>query len=104
MDDDQCIIISTHQVKDLEHLIDRITIIDEGKILFNETMESIARNLSFRFAYNQEDVAAAYYSESTFGGTAVVSANTDGEESKVDLELLYKAIVTNPAASKSFQH
>jgi ABC-2 type transport system ATP-binding protein len=104
MDDDQCIIISTHQVKDLEHLIDRITIIDEGKILFNETMDSIARKLSFRFAYDQEDVAAAYYSESTFGGTAVVSHNTEGEESKVDLELLYKAIVTNPNTSKSFQH
>lgn len=104
MDDDQCIIISTHQVKDLENLIDRITIIDEGKILFNETMESIANKLSFRFAYNQEDVATAYYSESSFGGTVVVSANTDGEESKVDLELLYKAIVTNPEASKSFQH
>lgn len=104
MDDDQCIIISTHQVKDLEHLIDRITIIDEGKILFNEKMDSIARKLSFRFAYDQEDVAAAYYSESTFGGTAVVTHNTEGEESKVDLELLYKAIVTNPNTSKSFQH
>jgi len=104
MDEDQCIIISTHQVKDLEHLIDRITIIDEGKILFNETMDSIATKLSFRFAYDQEDVAAAYYSESTFGGTAVVTHNTEGEESKVDLELLYKAIVTNPATSKSFQH
>lgn len=103
MDDDQCIIISTHQVKDLEHLIDRITIIDEGKILFNETMDSIARKLSFRFAYDQEDVAAAYYNESSFGGTAVVTHNTEGEESKVDLELLYKAIVTNPATSKSFQ-
>ena len=103
MDDNQCIIISTHQVKDLEHLIDRITIIDEGKILFNETMDSIARKLSFRFAYDQEDVAAAYYSESSFAGTVVVSHNTEGEESKVDLELLYKAIVTNPDTSKSFQ-
>ncbi|HEU4472324.1 MAG TPA: ABC transporter ATP-binding protein [Flavisolibacter sp.] len=104
MNDDQCIIISTHQVKDLEHLIDRITIIDEGKILFNETMDSIARKLSFRFAYDQEDVAAAYYNESSFGGTVVVTQNTEGEESKVDLELLYKAIITNPDTSKSFQH
>lgn len=102
MTDDQCIIISTHQVKDLEHLIDRITIIDEGKILFNETMDSIARRLSFRFAHGPEDVATAYYNESTFGGTVVVTHNTTGEESKVDLEFLYKAIVTNPATSKSF--
>lgn len=104
MDDDQCIIISTHQVKDLENLIDRVTIIDEGKILFNETMDSIARKLSFRFAYDQKDVDTAFYNESSFGGTVVVSRNTEGEESKVDLELLYKAIVTNPETSKSFQH
>jgi ABC-2 type transport system ATP-binding protein len=103
IDDDQCIIISTHQVKDLENLIDRITIIDEGKILFNENMESISNKLSFRFAHNPEDVATAYYSETSFGGTVVVSPNTDGEETKVDLELLYKAIVTNPETSKSFQ-
>lgn len=103
MDDDQCIIISTHQVKDLEHLIDRVTIIDEGQILFNETMNSIARKLSFRFAYDQQDAETAFYNESSFAGTVVVSRNTKGEESKVDLELLYKAIVTNPDTSKSFQ-
>ncbi len=103
MDDDQCIIISTHQVKDLEHLIDRVTIIDEGQILFNETMNSIAQKLSFRFAYDQQDASTAFYNESSFGGTVVVSPNTKGEETKVDLELLYKAIVTNPATAKSFQ-
>lgn len=103
MDDDQCIIISTHQVKDLENLIDRITIIDEGKIIFDETMESISNKLSFRFAHEQAEVKSAFYSESSFAGTVVVTANTDGEESKVDLELLYKAIVTNPETSKSFQ-
>lgn len=103
MDEDQCIIISTHQVKDLENLIDRVTIIDEGKILFDETMDSIARKLVFRFAYDQEDVEKAFYNESSFAGTVVVSRNTEVEESKVDLELLYKAIVTNPETSKTFQ-
>lgn len=96
LDEEQCIIISTHQVKDLENLIDRVTIIDEGKILFDEKMEAIASKLSFRFAYDKEDVATAYYSEPSFTGTVVVAPNAGGEETKVDLELLYKAIVTNP--------
>jgi ABC-2 type transport system ATP-binding protein len=95
LDDERCIIISTHQVKDLENLIDRITIIDEGKILFDENIEEISRKLSFRFAYDEADLATAFYSESSLTGNVVVTANTDGEESKLDLELLYKAIITN---------
>ena len=104
MNEEQCIIISTHQVKDLEHLIDHIAIIDEGKILFSETMETIARKLSFRFAYNQEDMAAAYYSEASLGGHVIVAPGAEGEETKVDLELLYKAIITNPDTIQPFQH
>lgn len=96
LDEERCIIISTHQVKDLENLIDRITIIDEGKILFDENVEEITKKLSFRFAYEEAEVAAAFYSESLLRGHVIVAPNTEGEESKLDLELLYKAIVTNP--------
>lgn len=95
LDEAQCIIISTHQVKDLQNLIDRVTIIDDGRILFDQTVESITRKLSFRFAYSQEDVATALYSESSLSGNAIVAPNLTDEESKIDLELLYKAIVTN---------
>jgi ABC-2 type transport system ATP-binding protein len=104
LDEERCIIISTHQVKDLENLIDRITIIDEGKILFDENIEEISKKLSFRFAYDDADLATAFYSESSLTGNVVVAPNTDGEESKLDLELLYKAIVTNGAKiTKLFQ-
>lgn len=104
LDDERCIIISTHQVKDLENLIDRITIIDEGKILFDENIEDITRKLSFRFAYDAEDAATAFYSESMLRGHVIVTPNDEGEESKLDLELLYKAIITNPhQITKLFQ-
>ncbi|HEX8315045.1 MAG TPA: ABC transporter ATP-binding protein [Flavisolibacter sp.] len=95
LDEERCIIISTHQVKDLENLIDRITIIDEGKILFDENVEDITKKLSFRFAYDEADVATAFYSESLLRGHVIVTPNLEGEEGKLDLELLYKAIVTN---------
>ena len=95
MDEDQCIIISTHQVKDLENLIDRVTIIEEGKILFNEKVMDITQKLAFRFTYNPADVAIALYSESALSGNIVVMPNNKEEESKLDLELLYKAIVTS---------
>lgn len=95
LDEAQCIIISTHQVKDLQNLIDRVTIIDDGKILFDETVEAITKKLSFRFAYSQEDAASALYSESSLSGNAIVAPNLAAEEGNIDLELLYKAIITN---------
>ncbi|MES2881882.1 MAG: ATP-binding cassette domain-containing protein [Bacteroidota bacterium] len=104
LDEERCIIISTHQVKDLENLIDRITIIDEGKILFDENVETITKKLSFRFAHSDDDLASALYSESSFTGNVVVTPNLDGEEGKLDLELLYKAIITNAGKiTKLFQ-
>lgn len=95
LDEERCIIISTHQVKDLENLIDRVTVLDEGKVLFDENIEEITKKLSFRFAYDESELANAFYSESSLSGNVIVTPNIDGEESKLDLELLYKAIVTN---------
>lgn len=95
LDEDRCIIISTHQVKDLENLIDRITIIDEGKILFDQTVEEISKKLSFRFSFDAGESSEAFYSESSLKGNVIVAPNYSGDESKIDLELLYKAIVTN---------
>lgn len=95
LDENRCMIISTHQVKDLENLIDRITIIDDGKILFDHDVEEISRRLSFRFSYDNAEVREALYSESSLRGNVIVAPNETGEEGKLDLELLYKAIVTN---------
>jgi ABC-2 type transport system ATP-binding protein len=97
LDEEKCIIISTHQVKDLENLIDRITVIDDGKILFDQNVEDISRKLSFRYAHNMEEVKTAYYTESSLAGDVIVARNLEGDEGKIDLELLYKAIVTNSA-------
>ncbi len=101
LDDNKCIVISTHQVKDLENLIDRITIIDEGKILFDQTVDAISRKLSFRISFDSDEVKQSLYSESSLRGSAIIAANTEGEESKLDLELLYKAIILNGAAIQS---
>src|SRR5215213_3626778 len=89
LDEERCVVISTHQVKDLENMIDRVTIIDEGKILFDQTIEAITRKLSFRFAYDDADVATAFYTESLLKGNLIVGPNYDADESKLDLELLY---------------
>ncbi|MCH5715478.1 ABC transporter ATP-binding protein [Niabella hibiscisoli] len=95
IDDNKCVIISTHQVKDLESLIDRITIIDEGNILFDQNINDISSKLSFRVSFDDEETKKAFYKEESLKGNVIVTPNTYGEDSKIDLELLYKAVVTN---------
>jgi ABC-2 type transport system ATP-binding protein len=104
LDQERCIIISTHQVKDLENLIDRITVIDEGRILFDRDVEEISAKLSFRFATDEADLAAALYSESSLAGNVIVAPSHEEEETKLDLELLYKAIVTNSGEINKLFH
>lgn len=98
VNENKCIVISTHQVKDLESLIDRITIIDDGQILFDQTTDAINRKIQFKISFDQEEVKDALYMEPSLQGNAIVCANPDGEDTKLDLELLYKAVVTNGKA------
>lgn len=93
VDEERCIVISTHQVKDLENLIDRVTIIDEGKILFDQTIDAIQESLVFRLSYDPEEVSGAIYSEDSFRGNALILPNEFGESSRPDLEMLYKAVM-----------
>lgn len=95
LDEKKCIIISTHQVKDLENLIDRITIIDEGKILFDQTIQQITQKLQFKISFDREEIQQALYNEASLKGNAIISRNTDGEDTRLDLEMLYKAIITD---------
>ncbi len=39
MNDDQIIIISTHQVRDVEQIIDHVTIINDNQVLMNEALD-----------------------------------------------------------------
>ena len=101
LNESKCIVISTHQVKDLENLIDRITIIDEGKILFDQTIAQITQRLQFKISFDQHEIQEALNSESTLKGHTIIARNTDGEETKLDLEMLYKGIITNRANIQS---
>jgi len=93
VDENKCIVISTHQVRDLDNLIDRILFIEEGKILFDQDLETISRKLTFKLSSDAAEVAGSLYQEPSLKGHAVIVANTGEEDSRPDLEMLYKAIV-----------
>ncbi len=88
----RAIIISTHQVRDLDQLIDSVVILEDSKILLNETLEDIARKLRFHpLEYGEE---ALYREESPRGEVGVTLLTSEENETPVDLELLFNATVT----------
>ncbi len=95
IDDSKSILISTHQVNDLQHLIDDMVILEEGKILFNQSIVRIAELLLFKHSFDEQEAKTAIYSESTVRGQTLIVPNNEGEDSRPDLEMLYKAVLLN---------
>ena len=93
IDDNQTVIISTHQVRDLESLIDTVLILDQRQILLNKTLNEIGEKLYFGPLLPEEK---ALYSEPTSQGTIGVTARDGKEETAVSLELLFNAAITCP--------
>ena len=93
--DDRSFIVSTHQVRDMENLIDPIIILDDGKIVFFQDYEQITRKLTFTRQSELSDPGSLVYSESSLGSYTVVKENTGTEETKMNLETLFNAVVSN---------
>jgi ABC-2 type transport system ATP-binding protein len=90
--EEQILLISTHQVRDLESLIDPVIIIEGGRIIFNQSVESINRHLSFE---PLKEGARSLYAEETFTGHAGILPNTSGKETRLDLELLFNGVIAS---------
>ena len=88
--EDSVILISTHQVRDLENIIDPIIILDRQDVLLNATLEEIAEKLYFD--YSSDKIEDALYSEMIPGGNIQVALNPSGKESKVNLEGLFNTV------------
>lgn len=95
IDDTRCLLISTHQVHDLDSLIDSIIIMDKHEIVFNQDITNITNKLLFRVADRNTTDDTVLYSEDTLRGLFQVCKNPNGEDSKLDIELLFNAVLSN---------
>ena len=91
--DDSTIVISTHQVRDLENIIDPIIILDRQDVLLNASVEEITSKLYFD--YGTQLHPESLYSEQLPGGFIQVYHNTTGEDSKINVEALFNAVHKN---------
>ena len=96
--DDSTLLISTHQARDLEAIIDPIIILDRRDVLLNASLDEIAQKLYFD--YSSELNPAALYQEMVPGGNIQVLPNTMGMESKVNIEALFNAVLLHKGAVK----
>jgi len=99
--EDRTIIISTHQIRDLDNLIDRVIIVDEGELLLNASLPEIAERLCFKSVTELEGLNNILYQEKSLKGFTVVSENAGGEDSKVNLEHLFNAVTGNSGKAKA---
>ena len=95
INEERCLIISTHQVRDLDSLIDGITVMEGHEIVFNEPIENITKKLLFKITERNENDNDAIYTEDTLRGHYQVCENKTDEESKLDIELLFNAIISD---------
>ena len=93
MSDDKAVIISTHQVRDIDSLLDHVLIMDGSKLLLNQSVSSICEKLYFAEQGMNEPTEGALYVQPSVQGNSVILPNEYGEDSKLNLEVLFNAIL-----------
>ena len=96
--DNRTIIISTHQVKDVENLIDPIIILDHDEVLLKASFREITDKLYFDYGTEKDN--SALYSEMIPGGYVNVIRNTEGLDSKVSIDVLFNTVMKNKETIK----
>ena len=93
MSDDRTLIISTHQVLDVESLLDHILILSRSRLLLNASVSDLCEQYSFEYRAAGEPMDNALHSEPSMQGNAVIARRSPGiGETQLNLELLFNAV------------
>jgi ABC-2 type transport system ATP-binding protein len=96
MVDDRIIFISTHQVRDLENMIDKVIIVDNGDLLLHASIAEIGNKLCFKTVAELPTDKKVLYAEERIKGVVVVIENTGNEDTLINLEHLFNGVTGNP--------
>ncbi len=94
VDETKCVVISTHQVRDLHSLINHVVILDNAQVVFDYALGTVSEGLWFGKPSNSDE-PSILYSESSFGGKAILP-RMGNNETEVDLELLFNGVLSEP--------
>lgn len=104
MNDDRIFIISTHQVRDIELLLDHVIVMNNRRVLLNKKTVDILRQLRFIHGATPEQIKDAIYSMPTLGGMSVImpADGNEDDETELDLEMLFDYALNNPVSLNAF--
>lgn len=95
IENDQLVMISTHQVKDIEKIIDKIVVLENGTIIFDQDTYAITEKIQFIKTHSLSATNNVIYSEKCHEGYHAMLPAENGEETEIDIELLFNAICNN---------
>ncbi len=99
--EDKVIIISTHQVRDLETMLDHVLIMNSSELLLNRSIAELQEKLTFLYGADASRKEGALASIAAPAGYDILlPADGSGEETRINLELLFEAAFTNSEALK----
>lgn len=89
---DKTIIISTHQIRDIQHLIDHLLVLRDNTLILDMSLYELSKKVKFQ----QGQYADAWYTETGINGNSNIRANTDNADTPFDMELFFNALFHRP--------
>ncbi len=96
MSEEKSIVISTHQVRDIDRVLDHVLIMDDSRVLLNESTARITEKLLFVESDDRRRVEEALYAIPSIQGNSLMLVNDDAVDSEINLELLFNAVLAEP--------
>ena len=96
MADDRTIIISTHQVRDIDRILDHVIVTESNKVLFDKSVREILGSLRFVDTTDRNLIEKALYAQPSVGGANIILPNTDDDDTELNLESLFEFALNKP--------
>lgn len=101
MTDERTIIISTHQVRDLDRVLDHLVMISPTGVVLDRSIASLQRDFQFIFTQTAADSVGALWVQPAPGGFNIIRPRVaDMDETDVNLESLFEFAFSNPEIFK----
>lgn len=102
VDENQTVIISTHNIEDVRDLCDSLMVMRKGKIILAKPVEEI--EMILRFVQGPDSAPGALYSERRGPAVISVTANGSGTPSQIDYAALYSMLMTDDESILKLLH
>lgn len=96
MSDERTILISTHQVRDIDRILDHIVIMDNSHVMMDASVAEICSRFAFVESDDRSLLSSAIYALPTLQGNLMMLPNEDDADTPINLELLFGAVLENP--------